>query len=270
MQGAHLSVVSPPTLAVALLLSAAALRLWRGGERQALRHFPIVDGDTMRRVDLAVAAKLKVIRTYECVALRVADFCAYQLRVARTRHLIFVCGPGNNGHNAITAARMLLLRAYRVSVLLSVAEPSQLSQLPREQLELFVAFGGTVIDALPAACEDEVLVIDGLLGHGITSAPRGRVGELVSAINAAPHEVLSIDIPSGINHATGACYEPCVRATHTLTLHVPKSGVVAACATAHVGALWVAETCLTFTEWGETVNLGLIELFADKAFARLR
>ena len=234
-----------------------------------------ISGDTMRRIDLEVAAKIKTIRTNEVVALRITDFVAYTLRPPRACLIVVVAGHGNNGHNGISAARMLVARAHRVACVLS--DESKLTEWPREQLDLFRAFGGVVEANLDFVQRERapVLLIDALLGHGIASSPRGRVAELIRAINAmrGAHgrntQVLSVDLPSGCNHESGTCHEPCVIADYTLTLHVPKSGLVVSEARAHVGKLTVCETNLTFTEWGDETNRALCALFASGPYVRL-
>ncbi|MBA3642991.1 MAG: NAD(P)H-hydrate epimerase, partial [Chloroflexia bacterium] len=64
---------------------------------------------------------------------------------------------------------------------------------------------------------------------------------LMTAINASEGPVLAVDLPSGLEATTGEPFAPCVRASATLTLALPKTGLLAPRAAKFVGDLWVAD-----------------------------
>ena len=224
----------------------------------------VIDGSEMRSVDLEVTQELGLVRTMETVGIRTADFVQYQLKHNRSNRILCVAGKGNNGGNAIAIARVLMGRGFDVQVWVP-AGASALTGMANEQLELFQAFGGMLCTEGEAA----PLVIDGLLGTGITSAPRGVVAEAIACINSwqSGTQVLSCDIPSGVNHVTGEAYTPCVRATWTLNYHVLKSGQLKASSSV-IGELWTAETQLTYHRFGPEVQAALIQLYKDGPIAR--
>eukprot|EP00511_Aplanochytrium_stocchinoi_P008500 CAMPEP_0204859088 /NCGR_PEP_ID=MMETSP1347-20130617/23478_1 /ASSEMBLY_ACC=CAM_ASM_000690 /TAXON_ID=215587 /ORGANISM="Aplanochytrium stocchinoi, Strain GSBS06" /LENGTH=181 /DNA_ID=CAMNT_0052007473 /DNA_START=48 /DNA_END=593 /DNA_ORIENTATION=- len=136
-----------------------------------------------------------------------------------------------------------------------------------EQFDLFLKFGGSLIhkrDVLTSDFAPNTLLIDGLLGTGITRSPSGVVGELIEEVNKWGFRVLSCDIPSGLNHSTGEAYEPCIRAKWTLNYHVVKSGQVKGPRDL-VGSLWTCETNLTFTRFGSDFGKRLKMLYASIA-----
>ena len=92
---------------------------------------------------------------------------------------------------------------------------------------------------------------DGILGTGITSPPRGIVRDAIAALNVSSGRVLSIDVPSGLNHVTGETPGVCVAADYTLNLHMFKSGQLEEKAAPYIGELWSAETALGFTTFGD-------------------
>mmetsp|Transcript_33728 Transcript_33728/g.56647 ORF Transcript_33728/g.56647 Transcript_33728/m.56647 type:complete len:421 (+) Transcript_33728:103-1365(+) len=251
--------------AIDVLSSTIAL----GGRAPVLEFYPVVDGETMRKVDIEVAERLKIVRTCEAVAHRTADFVAYELAVPLSTQLVFLAGKGNNGQNAIATARALHGRGYKTSLVLA-AEEEALSSVLREQIEIYRAFGGQVSLSLPSDLSRSV-VIDGLLGHGIASAPRGRVAELINQVNgSSSRAVVALDLPSGLNHVTGRGYVPTMRASHTLVYHVAKSGNVAAAAREFSGAVYVTETALTFPAFGAQISAALQEQFRQGPLVRLK
>src|SRR3989338_3248159 len=85
------------------------------------------------------------------------------------------------------------------------------------------------------------LIIDALLGYSIQGDPHSEVASAIYAINKADRPVLANDIPSGMNPDTGAPYHPIVRADVTLTLALPKKGLLAPQSQELVGKLYLAD-----------------------------
>jgi NAD(P)H-hydrate epimerase len=80
-----------------------------------------------------------------------------------------------------------------------------------------------------------------MIGYGLTGDPRGIVANWITRVNDAGRPVLALDTPSGLDTTTGTPGNPCVRASATLTLALPKTGLVAAEAIAYVGDLYLAD-----------------------------
>jgi NAD(P)H-hydrate epimerase len=85
------------------------------------------------------------------------------------------------------------------------------------------------------------LIVDALIGYSLRGAPREPLASLISTANAAGPPVLALDIPSGLDGDTGVAAEPTIRAAATLTLALPKAGLVRPAARAWLGALYVAD-----------------------------
>jgi NAD(P)H-hydrate repair Nnr-like enzyme with NAD(P)H-hydrate epimerase domain len=121
----------------------------------------------------------------------------------------------------------------------------------QEQIELFTHFAGTgrmfPLD-LDKVKSFKGVIIDGILGTGIADPPRGVSAEAIRAVNdATSAKVLSIDIPSGLDHITGEAPGDCIKATWTLNLHMLKRGQLAHIAKPYIGELWSAESGLGFS-----------------------
>jgi NAD(P)H-hydrate epimerase len=89
------------------------------------------------------------------------------------------------------------------------------------------------------------LALDALLGYSLRGAPREPIAALIRAANAAAASsgprILALDLPSGLDGDTGEASEPTVRAAATLTLALPKVGLLRPAAREWVGELYVAD-----------------------------
>ena len=146
--------------------------------------------------------------------------------------VVVLAGPGGNGGGGLVAARHLSNRGCRVSVVLSDAE--RMTPVPAHQLDILRRMGLDVGDEP----RDTSLVVDALIGYSLRGAPTGRAAELIAWANDSPAVVVSLDTPSGLDVTTGVAATPCIRATATMTLALPKAGLLAA---AEVGTLYVAD-----------------------------
>jgi NAD(P)H-hydrate epimerase len=79
---------------------------------------------------------------------------------------------------------------------------------------------------------------------------------------------LALDVPSGLELATGSVHEPAVRATATLTLAAPKHGLEAH--PAHVGALYLADISVPSTVLDPALSAAWSNPFGDDPLVRLR
>ena len=85
------------------------------------------------------------------------------------------------------------------------------------------------------------LAIDGIIGYSLRGRPRGEAGKLIRWANAVAAPVLSLDVPSGLDAATGQPFDPTVQAEATLTLALPKQGLRSEAGRPLVGELYLAD-----------------------------
>jgi NAD(P)H-hydrate epimerase len=81
-------------------------------------------------------------------------------------------------------------------------------------------------------------VLDALIGYSQRGDPSGRAAELIDWANNQAAPVLALDTPSGLDITTGLAGSPCVAAEATLTLALPKVGLLDA---PSVGELYLAD-----------------------------
>ena len=170
-----------------------------------------------------------------------------------------LAGPGGNGGGGMVAARRLAVWGARVTVVLS-HPPSELSSAAAHQCATLHKLG---IDTSvgPVTLTGTALIIDALIGYSLRGAPRGAAAEVIHAANDAPAQVLSLDVPSGMDSDTGAAHHPCITATSTLTLALPKTGLLTPAAAPVVGELFVADISVPASVY-ESFGLAVGALFA--------
>jgi NAD(P)H-hydrate epimerase len=159
----------------------------------------------------------------------VADAAVRLAGGAYGRRAVVVCGTGNNGGDGFVAARHLAARGMGVAVLrlgdqAAGREPAagNLARLAATPVRVrpWAADAG----ARELARAD--VAVDAIFGTGFRGVPDGAFAEAISALGSAGVPVVAVDIPSGVNGATGAIEGAAVRADVTVTFGAAKPGVV--------------------------------------------
>jgi hydroxyethylthiazole kinase-like uncharacterized protein yjeF len=201
------------------LLSVAQVRAIEAAAQATSPQPPLMEraGRVVAEQALGMLAEAAVAPTHGAgIATETAEQPAASARV------LVLAGPGNNGGDALVAARHL--RAAGVSVCTMLAgDPARLPPDAGRALEHWLAAGGSLAAEWPLATPD--LIIDGLLGIGISRAPADAIASLVRKANASGAPVLAIDVPSGLDADTGVALEPAIRAQRTVTFLGDKLGL---------------------------------------------
>lgn len=176
---------------------------------------PLEMGEADRR---AVALGVPALTLMENAGRAVADE-ARRLLPPGSR-IAVLCGPGNNGGDGFVAARHLKRASYDVRLHLL----GDKSALTGDAAEMARRWDGPVRALEPEALQSMHLVIDALFGAGLARPLDGPAALMVEAINASGLPVLAVDVPSGLDGATGATAGPAVRATRTVTFFRRKPG----------------------------------------------
>ncbi len=162
------------------------------------------------------------------------------------------CGKGNNGGDGLVMARLFSGLGFRVSVML-LALPEDLSDDARlnhgrlpSQVDVLTPPPERWPDRWAQLCQEAELAVDAVFGTGIEPPLRGPYVELLRAFNRQLVPVLSVDIPSGVSGDTGAVDPVAVLADATVTVGLPKLGLLLPPGRDHVGELAVVD--IGFTE----------------------
>lgn len=201
--------------------------------RVAASSVPAVTADQMREVDRIMVEELHIelVQMMENAGRSLAELA---IRLFGPQRATVLAGPGGNGGGGLVAARHLANRGVSVRVALS-RPAAEMDRVPAHQLRILERMG-VPIAGEPAPAE---VILDALIGYSLHGDPTGHAGELIEWANGQPVPVLALDTPSGLDATTGEPGSPCVLATATLTLALPKTGVMKAPQV--VGRLFLAD-----------------------------
>jgi hydroxyethylthiazole kinase-like uncharacterized protein yjeF len=152
--------------------------------------------------------------------------------------ILVLAGPGNNGGDALVAARHLKDR-FNIHVLFT-GVVDNLPSDARAAYEAWIAGDGKVTYEIPHGTKFS-LVIDGLFGIGLTRKLDARYTDLIAAINSLPATKLAIDIPSGLCADTGRVLGAAIHADQTITFIARKPGLYTLDGPDHAGLVHVAD-----------------------------
>lgn len=217
-------------------------------DRSSPEYLPLVAGadlpwltvDEMREIDRAMVEELGIAleQMMENAGRSVAVLARRLLGGSvLDRSIAVLAGPGGNGGGGLVAARHLAGAGAHVRVVLGV-EDDRLAPVTRRQLGILGAIG-IPVGRDPGSLGDADLVVDALLGYSQSGGPRAQIAALIDTVTGS--RILSLDVPSGLELATGELHEPHIRADATLTLAAPKAGLRGPAAGAPVGELYLAD-----------------------------
>ena len=167
-----------------------------------------------------------------------------------------VCGRGNNGGDAFVAARFL--SDYDVTVSLLGRAETIRTDIAREN---WTALQQAAIDTTEITAPDDLslddadVVVDAMLGTGITGALREPEASAAEAINATDATVVAVDVPSGIDADTGEHYGVAVAADHVVTFHDEKPGLDVIAVPVTVADIGIPDAAEQFVERGDLLRL---------------
>ncbi len=168
--------------------------------------------------------------------------------------ILVLAGKGNNGGDALVAARHFLQKGASVKVMLD-GEPADIKGEALVNFNIWDKLGQRVhllternaIQVLQVALLQTDLVIDGLYGTGFRGAIKDRTRKVVEAVNDSGKTIIAIDIPSGVEADSGAVWGVAVKASYTVTFGLSKIGLHLDSGAEYVGRLQVADISLPRT-----------------------
>lgn len=183
---------------------------------------------------LAIAEAMTAGQLLERAGRAVADAAS---RWPFNTPVLVLCGTGLNGGDGFVAARVLRERGYRVRL----GTIGLVSSLGGEVAYAAEQWGGPIEDAFTLALPKEGIVIDALLGAGLSRDITGPLAGLIEHVNASGLHVLSVDLPSGIDGSDGRIRGVAIRAQETVTFFRRKPGHLLLPGKVRCGELHVAD-----------------------------
>lgn len=179
--------------------------------------------------------------------------------------VLFVCGSGNNGGDGCAAARIWMQRGGRADVWL-MSSPSKMKGDAGTNACLLNVCGANMTILYGEAPEiptDCAAIVDALYGTGLSRAMEGAALSAAQRINGSGRPVIAVDMPSGVDGATGQVLSEAVRATETVTFHRAKHGHLLFPGRALTGRLTIADIGI-LPEWDGAQGIDVLEA-ADAA-----
>ena len=207
------------------------------------RVHSVLTAAEMREVDRrTIEMGIPGIVLMENAGHRVVEFLVERFAPLSAHRIVVLCGKGNNGGDGLVVARQLYTR-FRLRALHVVlfADPDELKGDAAANYRMLEACGCPVAREIPPDARYATLLLDALLGTGISGPATGRMLEAIREINRGfpLAKVVAVDIPSGMPSDSGEPVGEFARADATVTFTAFKVGQVLPPNCDHVGELVV-------------------------------
>lgn len=204
-----------------------------------------VNSDQMREIDRRTIDEFGIpsIVLMENAGRGAAEVAMDMLSGKENPKIVCICGRGNNGGDGFVAARHLVNSGVETEIFL-IGEPSELKgdadinfrilkkmkvdvrMLVKQNLKIF-----------QEKLEKYDLIIDAIFGIGLSRDVEGLHRSVINMLNSSEKDILSVDVPSGLDVTEGSVKGVCVKATKTVTFALPKTGFIKNMGPVHTGEL---------------------------------
>lgn len=205
----------------------------------------------MRTIDSLASSQYQIpsLILMENAGIKVAEAVKSRLhgRVQGARVLV-LAGKGNNGGDGLVAARHLYNQGAEVTIVL-LAQEAEVAGDARINLEIVKKLPIKVIQVkdekdlhpVRVALLSTEVIVDAIYGTGFKGKPPALVSRLVRLVNNSQRLVVAVDIPSGVEADTGKVEGEAIKAHCTVTMALPKLGLVLLPGARYTGELIVAD-----------------------------
>lgn len=186
----------------------------------------VLTASQMREVDRrTIEMGIPGVVLMENAGLRVVDLLAREFAPLATQRIVVLCGKGNNGGDGMVAARQLFTRFHPAALhVVLMAAPEELKGDAALNYQMLTVCGCPVERTIPAAARLATVVVDALLGTGISGPATGAMLDAIREVNSGfpLAKVVAVDIPSGMPSDSGEPLGEQARADYTVTFTAPK------------------------------------------------
>ncbi|AIO18405.1 Bifunctional NAD(P)H-hydrate repair enzyme Nnr [Candidatus Izimaplasma bacterium HR1] len=198
-----------------------------------MRDLQIVSAQEMRLLD-KLTLKEKEMTSYELMnhaGRSISNYLMINDMFSSTDSILVIAGTGNNGGDALVIALSLLEQNIIPNVIIvgnleneSVENQEALETLKVKTTAITYVSSEEDIDAFTSLVDTATIIIDGIFGIGLSSDVRDYYSKVITIINRSYAQVISIDLPSGINADNGLVMKAAVKADHTIVIQNYKQG----------------------------------------------
>ncbi|MEJ5351726.1 MAG: NAD(P)H-hydrate epimerase [Melioribacteraceae bacterium] len=190
------------------------------------KTIPAVTAEQMKEIDRIAIEETgpNLFQMMENAGRNLAELIMKILLKNSKQEILILAGKGGNGGGGICAARHLANHGHNVKVCIS--EPTKLNDVSKYQLQILKSTNAQIISVEELQYENPDLIIDAIIGYNLMGEPKGKELELIKWANNQLSIKVSLDVPSGVNATTGKKYEHHIKPDLTLTLALPKSGLL--------------------------------------------
>ncbi|MBI5562129.1 MAG: NAD(P)H-hydrate dehydratase [Deltaproteobacteria bacterium] len=195
----------------------------------------LATSDTIKEIDRAAVEDYGMagLQLMENAGRGVADLVLRELGAGGKKgRVAVIAGKGNNGGDGYVAARHLRNAGIDV-IVFSLARPKGLKGDAAVNASVWGRMGGATagistnadIARHASAIRHATVIVDAIFGTGLSTAVKGVHAGVIEFINSLGKRVVSVDVPSGIDAATGAALGVAIKAGLTVTMAMPKLGL---------------------------------------------
>ena len=163
--------------------------------------------------------------------------------------IAILVGKGNNGGDGLVIARHLVM--FDVSVIVFLFSPpdgfqgdaqTNLSIVQKLGVPMREVNSETDLNQIEESLTGVDLVVDSIFGTGLRGGIHGYIADAIRLVNKMSMPILAVDIPSGLNADGGRVEGACICADITLTIGLPKLGLLTYPGVASTGGLEIVPT----------------------------
>lgn len=235
------------------------------------KDLPTITAEQMKQIDDITINRfgVKSEMLMENAGRSVAMFARQILKDLKGKEIVILVGKGNNGGDALVAARFLHSWNAKVSCIIA-DHPDNQKELTKWHVGVLKSMYVNVVYQTEQITFQQLmktssLIIDGLIGYNLDGDPKGIYKTLIELANNSGKKILSIDNPSGFDLASGEVRNPCINANYTLCMALPKSSLIGK---KQAGEIWVGDIGIPHEVY-EFLDMKIPKIFEEKDLIKM-
>ncbi len=186
----------------------------------------IITNEQSKKIDQAVISNYKIseLELIRIVGKKLGTECIRILKNYQNPNILVFIGSGNNGLDSLVVAEMLKRENFDVSIfLIKKRKDPNFNTLYKNCMDRNIPIISN-IDTFKRNIPE--FIIDGILGTGLKGNVRLDDVKIIKLLNKISSQIISIDIPSGLDSDSGLIKGECIKADYTITVDSPKIGML--------------------------------------------